>query len=492
MASSTEVVVTYANIILYAISYQLQRPVEPFLVRSLIHNNQNNTSNTDEEESSNQTYGRLTSFFSFIQTIGSPLIGILLDRIGVRKTSILVYFASALSYSILANATSTTWLFWSKIPTILQHAFLVGQATVASSTAATSDNNNESGGSNGGDKQRAVALGRMTTAYTIGATIGPALGGYLAMGDLFAGARLAIWGSIISVILSIVFLKDHNNSERTEGNKTNSDSQKEHQQSFLQSIHKTLSYLRHPTIGPLLFIKLLNGVSSSAFTTILPLVLVNKLHLDTSQLGYFMSASSLSVAVFASFGISASMSLVGNRSDRLASLGLALRAVSIVCFGGVVSWCLLHLIAADDTSEEQQLVLPTEGLWLATIASIAVSISSHMHATSLTTLTTGAVSVEQRGAILGLEHGLFSLARVVGPPFGTHILSRPIIMSEFMPESGFAGIWGVISACVIMDVILLVCLHRWSSKKDTQLNSDECIGLTKAVDDKCDEHDHSD
>ena len=73
--ASTEVVVTYANIILYAISYQLQRPVEPFLVRSLIHNNQNITSKndvdtTEEEEASNQTYGRLLSCFSFIQTIG--------------------------------------------------------------------------------------------------------------------------------------------------------------------------------------------------------------------------------------------------------------------------------------------------------------------------------------------------------------------------------------------------------------------------------------
>lgn len=154
MATPTEVVVTYANIILYAISYQLQRPVEPFLVRSLIHNNQNSTSSstTSQEESSNQTYGRLTSFFSLIQTIGSPLIGILLDRIGVRKTSILVYLASAASYWILANATSTTWLFWSKVPTILQHAFLVGQATVASSADDA----------NGGDKLRAVALGRMS------------------------------------------------------------------------------------------------------------------------------------------------------------------------------------------------------------------------------------------------------------------------------------------------------------------------------------------
>ncbi len=170
MASSTEVVVTYANIILYAISYQLQRPVEPFLVRSLIHNNNNQNDNTvsnkNEEETSNQTYGRLTSFFSFIQTIGSPLVGILIDRIGVRQTSILVYVASAASYWILANATTTVWLFWSKVPTILQHAFLVGQATVASSsTPRTSLEDNS--GSNGDDKIRAVALGRMSMSIWI-------------------------------------------------------------------------------------------------------------------------------------------------------------------------------------------------------------------------------------------------------------------------------------------------------------------------------------
>ena len=314
------------------------------------------------------------------------------------------------------------------------------------------------------------------------------------MGDLFAGARLAIWGSILSIMLSIIFLKDrNNNSEGTEGNNANSDSKQkvyQQQQSFLQSIHKTISYLRHPTIGPLLFIKLLNGVSSSAFTTVLPLVLVNKLHLNTSQLGYFMSASSLSVAVFASFGLSFSMSLVGNRSDKLASLGIANRIVSIVCFGGVVSWCLLHL-RVDETKENEHLMVPKEGIWVATIASIAVSISSHMHATSLTTLTTGAVSAEQRGAILGLEHGLFSLARVVGPPFGTYLLSRPV-MSEFMVESGFAGIWGVISACVIMDAILFVCLRLWSGKQKIQMDSDECIGLTEVGDDSHNEHDHSD
>ena len=200
----------------------------------------------------------------------------------------------------------------------------------------------------------------------------------------------------------------------------------------------------------------------------------------------------MSVAVFASFGISFSMSLVGNRSDRLASLGIANRIVSIICFGVGVSWCLLHLREIDETVANEHLMIPKGGIWVATIASIAVSISSHIHATSLTTLTTGAVSAEQRGAILGLEHGLFSLARVVGPPFGTYLLSRPV-MSEFTVESGFAGIWGVISACVIMDAILFVCLRLWSGKQEIQqMNSDECIGLTEVSDDAHNEHDHSD
>ncbi len=485
MAPQTEVIVTYVNIILYAVSYQLQRPVEPFLVRSLIHNHtsisNNITDNIEEEQTSNRTYGRLTSFFSFIQTIGSPLVGILLDRIGVRRTSILVYLASAASYWILANATSPAWLFWSKVPTILQHAFLVGQATVASYSTAPSSGNSVSEVQND-DKTRAVALGRMTTAYTVGATLGPALGGFLAIeGDYYAGARLAVCGSIVSVFLSIACLKDRvNNHHHHEGNKEadkrSGSSQKIHQKSFTKSIHNTLSYLSHPKLGPLLFIKLLNGVSSSAFTTVLPLLLMNRLHLDTSQLGLFMSASSLSVAIFASVGIAPFMSFVGNRSERLAILGMSGRIISVLCFGGIVSWSLLDL---------------KESLWLATAVSAVISISSHMHATSVTTLTTGAVTVNERGAVLGLEHGLFSLARVIGPPLGTFLLGSSKL---FMSESSSDGIWGVISACVIMDLILLLlCLRYWSSNQTTQISSDECIGLTNEnAAAPNDDHDHSD
>ena len=178
--ASAALIVTYINIVLYALCYQLQRPVEPFLVQQL---SKDGSSNGDVT----RTYGQLQSFFSTIQTIGSPLVGILLDRLGVRLASTIVFASSALSYYILSIATTLPALFYSKIPTALQHAFLVAQAVAAIACQ-------------GDEAARAQALGRVTTAYTIGATLGPAMGGYLAEhGDLYVGAKLAVAGSILSV-----------------------------------------------------------------------------------------------------------------------------------------------------------------------------------------------------------------------------------------------------------------------------------------------------
>jgi OCT family organic cation transporter-like MFS transporter 18 len=466
---SNKVTITYFNIILYALSYQLQRPVEPFLVRSLIHNFGEDAS---KETAANQTYGNLTSFFSAIQTIGSPLVGILFDKIGTRRTSILVYLASAASYAILANATSANWLYLSKVPTILQHAFLVGQATVAS--LSTEDNQNDL-------LTRAAALGRMTTAYTIGATIGPALGGYLATNDLYAGARLAVWGSLISVALSAVYLKDHRAFKKQSDDAKAATKDHPDDNTFLQSIKRTLSFLLHPTIGPLLFIKLLNGVSSSAFSTILPLVLANKLKFSSAELGYFMSASSLSVAVFACVGITPAMKLADNRSDRLSCWGVGFRALSLILFGGIVSH---HITTTTD------LKVGSKTLLASTLASIAVSLASHAHATSLTTLTTGSVSPDERGAILGLEHGLFSMARIVGPPLGTTLLSLgPTILL-----GGADGLWRVVTACVTIDFVLVALLKVWSTWQHSEIeaNGNSKVQSYEQLIKDNNDHDHSD
>jgi hypothetical protein len=270
----------------------------------------------------------------------------------------------------------------------------------------------------------------MTTAYTVGATLGPALGGYVASkSDLYAGARLAVWGSLASVFLSMAYLRDH---RRGGGGGSGGDGSDESSSSsssrtprlggkdpsFVKSAWKSLRYLLHPTIGPLLFVKLLNGVSSSAFATILPLILANKLNFTTAQLGMFMSASSLIVAAFSAVGMIPAMACVGNESDRLAYAGIGCRLVSMVLFGIVGSRVVM--LAALPPAEPSTTPGGVDddaakggasnvGLALTTLASVAVSLSSHVHATALTTLATGAVPPDERGTILGLEHGLFSL-----------------------------------------------------------------------------------
>ena len=58
------------NVTLYAVCYQLQRPIEPYLVDRL---------GADRPGSdAAASYAKLQSFFSLIQTVGSPVVGLLL------------------------------------------------------------------------------------------------------------------------------------------------------------------------------------------------------------------------------------------------------------------------------------------------------------------------------------------------------------------------------------------------------------------------------
>ena len=81
-------------------------------------------------------------------------------------------------------------LYLSKIPALVQHAFLCAQ-TILSVDVIEAD--------------RAQALGMLMTSYTIGATIGPFVGGLVgASGDYYFGAQLATGGSILSIFLSML------------------------------------------------------------------------------------------------------------------------------------------------------------------------------------------------------------------------------------------------------------------------------------------------
>jgi len=431
---------TYINIVLYALSYQLQRPVEPYLIQSLIKKEKSEgflpsysfSTSISTSSSINQTYGNLQSFFSFCQMFGSPLVGILLDRIGIRKTSCVVFIASALSYSILAISNDITLLFVSKIPTVFQAAFLVAQATAATTT--------------GDDASvRAAALGRMTTAYTIGATIGPVLGGYLAgKGDFYIGAKFAVAGSLLSVILSLLFLPDNNggideDEEPTTTISTTTTTKKDeskNKRSFLEDTRHSAEIVLRPAIWPLLMVKVIGGVCASMHSTVIPLVLTQTLKFGPQQLGFLMSSGMFTVATFGAFAMAPLTKTVG--SFGMMNIGLLVRSV----LGLIMAW----MIVIYSSLLERTTTITIELILMQILAvSILHALSQHVLATGLTTQTTGSVDKDEQGSLLGLEHSLHSLARIGGPAIGITLL-------------GLGGMIPVEITCGSLDILMAVSL----------------------------------
>ena len=116
--------IVYINIILYATCFQLQRPLEPFLIDKLTSSTTPTASNiinesSDNNKSSNE-YARLQSFFSIIQTFGSLITGYLLDKYTTKLGFLITFIASALSYYILSISTTMSLLYLSKVPSLLQ------------------------------------------------------------------------------------------------------------------------------------------------------------------------------------------------------------------------------------------------------------------------------------------------------------------------------------------------------------------------------------
>tara|TARA_B110000208_G_scaffold188132_1_gene247256 strand:+ start:2037 stop:2591 length:555 start_codon:yes stop_codon:yes gene_type:complete len=106
--------IVYGLVVLYALCYQLQKPIEPFLVDKLL--NATSTDGSVSMQDSAKTYANLKSVFSFIQMIGSLIFGGVLDKWGVRVGLIINFTACATFYYILSITDTIALLYLSRIP----------------------------------------------------------------------------------------------------------------------------------------------------------------------------------------------------------------------------------------------------------------------------------------------------------------------------------------------------------------------------------------
>lgn len=266
------------------------------------------------------------------------------------------------------------------------------------------------------------------------------------LGDLYLGARLAVMGSLLSVVLSVCFLPSQTRQPAEQAQLCG-------RPPFTRDLQISISIARRSHLWPLLLVKVLSGISASMYSTTLPIILTQKLYFEPTDLGLNMSASMFAVATFGAIGIGPLSRFIGGASI-MARFGLVMRIIA-GCF-------MVWLVTAppSTTSAMFQQVINhyftsrnnNQGFLQLQIASVSVldSIASHALATGLTTQTTGLVNANEQGSLLGLEHGLFSLARVYGPSLGIRLL-----------QDGFPR---VVQMCVGLDTVLLLILI-WTASR---------------------------
>eukprot|EP01041_Mallomonas_annulata_P004952 gene4952-9900_t len=356
---------------------ELVRPIEPFMVEKL------NIKGDAVAE-----YARLQSFFSVVQTIGSLIFGVMIDRFGSKGGFIISFVASALSYGLVANATTLSILYLSKVPTIFQAGFLCAQVAASQATADGPD--------------RVIALGRLTFAYTIGSVIGPAIGGWIgASGDYYLGAKLAVGGSLLSVLLTLLMPnKADSPFESTKASK-DIDSPIE--------IKKESVYEVIRSVWLILFTKLVTGIASSMSTTTFPLILKNIYNLNESSSGMSLSIIQLFNAIATGF-------LMGPITNLLGGSPLV---VATYCLYGMTA---LFTLSSTIEATTSIILTSTHRFCIFFILCIFLSVMQYVLGTTLTGESTARVGPQSKGILIGTEHSLFAAARIASPQMGVYLL----------------------------------------------------------------------
>lgn len=377
--------IVYVNVVLYSVCYQLQRPLEPFLIQSL----------SVEGSNHNKAYANFQSFFSFIQMIGALLAGYFLDKCGYKIGFMIVFAASALSYYMLSISTSLDILYLSKLPSMLQHGYLCAQnaLTIISS-----------------EDDRVLALGRLSFCYTIGMIIGPAVGGLIgSTGDYFYGAKIAAFGSLVSFILCFFMTNAPEvitSTTASFGNDadTNKTAIVLSDKSLLAKIHSILS-----NVWLLLSIKILTGVANTVVASCFLIILKDTFMFDEKWIGYSMSISS-------GFNAVCNGLLLG---PLLSYMGSELSIVIVTCLQFMTVLSIAQGLVAIPTMMDN---FATVSLCLYLLASYVLTVFQYLMATSITAESTSKVDQNEKGTLLGMEHSLFAAARIVTPQIGVSIL----------------------------------------------------------------------
>lgn len=272
---NTALLLLYVNVSLYSACFQAQLPVQPFIIENL-------------SSDTRSAFTSLRTFIAILQMCGSLLSGWLVDRVGSQRVLLLSFVASALSYFLVARASTLATLYLAQVPTIFQHAVLASRSYATSMLPAGS--------------VRADALAHIAFAYGVGMVIGPAVGGYLAVIDLQLTAVAATVGSLVSVCLVWALLPDSRDLATADGGESRNTEQKDVPEGGSDggggAAGSYTELFKVPGVPSALVVKGLFQASVAVFQSGFALLTTEYFHLDVAANGRILSVGA-AAAIFA-------------------------------------------------------------------------------------------------------------------------------------------------------------------------------------------------
>lgn len=322
-------------------------------------------------ELSELVIGIVIGIFSFMQFIFAPTMGRISDRVGRKPVIITTSIITGISYLVFSQATTVTLLL------IARALGGIGGSNIGVAQAYISDVV--------APENRARAFAYIGAAFGLGFVIGPFLGGIIfdSLGFPWVGYFAAMI-SFANVFLALRYLKE-SREKLFEGART----------IFVNPFGDLIKAFRQSAIGGLMVITFVFMVAFAMMQAMAALLWKNIYSLSESEVGYMFAFIGL-VAFIIQGG------LIGWFQQRISDKMLLFYG-SLLVGTGLTGLSFVPV----------EIFIPVEFIFI-----VCMSLGVAFFSPTMSNLLSKMVSSDDQGSILGVNQGVSSLGRVVGPPLG--------------------------------------------------------------------------
>ncbi len=350
---------------------------------------------------SSLTIGMLSTSYSLMQFLFTPIWGRLSDRFGRRPLILVSLAGSCVGFLIFGLARTIPVLFIGRMV-----AGIAG-AIIPTTNAYIADVTPPEG--------RAKGMGLVGAAFGLGFILGPAIGGMLAPYGYDKPVLLASGLAGLNFLFAYFKLPE---------SLTDAARHRAHSRRFdLKSLGSALS---HPQIMPLLMIYLVAVFAFSNMESMFSLLNEHHYALTARQTGYLFALIGVLMSLMQGVMVGRLVRRLGERRLILLGTFTMVFALGLMPFApGVPAYCLILAL---------------------------ISFGAGVNNPSLTALLSKSSNMDEQGGIMGIAQSMASLGRILGPLWGGYAFQAFGVAWPFLTAAMFMGLAFLLSVIGLRNV----------------------------------------